>query len=151
MLLEALLEYFHIAAILALTVFLASEAALCRTEWMNATVVRRLGRVDMLYAISAVALLLSGLARTWWGVKGTAWYWHQPLLHLKLALFVAIGLMSIKPTILFARWRKQLDANGSLPLEAEVRSARRWVMIEAHVLALVPLAGTLLAKGVFVR
>jgi putative membrane protein len=151
MLLEALLEYLHIAAILALTVFLASEAALCRPEWINAAAVRRLGRVDMPYAVSAVALLLTGLARTWWGVKGTAWYWHQPLLHLKLGLFVVIGLLSIKPTIQFARWRKQLDAGGALPSEAEVRGARRWIMVEAHLLALVPLAGTLLAKGVFTR
>jgi putative membrane protein len=151
MLLEALLEYFHIAAILAVAVFLASEAALCRPEWINPAAVRRLGRVDFLYMLSAMALLASGLARTWWGVKGTAWYWHQPLLHLKLGLFVAIGLLSIKPTMLFTRWRRQLDADGSLPLEADVRTARRWVMVEAHLLALVPLAGTLLAKGVFVR
>lgn len=151
MLTEALLAYLHITAILAVTVFLSSEAALCRVEWMNAAVVRRLGRVDLLYAIAAVVLLLTGLARTWWGIKGTAWYWHQPLLHLKLALFVAIGLMSIKPTLLFGRWRKRLAATGELPPEAEVKQARRWVMIEAHLLVLVPLAATLLARGVGTR
>ena len=32
MLLESLLAYFHIAAILGLVVFLTSEAALCRAE-----------------------------------------------------------------------------------------------------------------------
>ena len=151
MLLEALLAYFHISAILAVVVFLTSEAALCRPEWMNAAVVRRLGRVDFLYMVAAIALLATGIARTWWGVKGTAWYWHQPLLHLKLTLFIVIGLMSIKPTILFTRWRKQLDATGALPAEAEIRQARRWVMIEAHLLVLVPLAATLLARGVFTR
>jgi putative membrane protein len=151
MLTEALLAYLHITAILAVTVFLSSEAALCRVEWMNAAVVRRLGRVDMLYAIAAVVLLLTGLARTWWGIKGTAWYWHQPLLHLKLTLFVVIGLMSIKPTLLFGRWRKRLAATGELPPEAEVKQARRWVMIEAHLLVLVPLAATLLARGVGTR
>lgn len=151
MLTEALLAYVHIAAILAVTVFLTSEAALCRVEWMNPAVVRRLGRVDMLYAIAAVTLLLTGLARTWWGIKGTGWYWSQPLLHLKLTLFVLIGLMSIKPTILFTRWRKRLAASDELPPEAEVRQARRWVMIEAHLLLLVPLAATLLARGVGTR
>jgi putative membrane protein len=151
MLLEALLEYVHIAAILAVAVFLASEAALCRVDWMNAAIVRRLARVDLLYLAAAMALLATGLARTWWGAKGAAWYWHQPLLHLKLGLFVAVGLMSIKPTMMFVRWRKALAADGSLPAEADVRSARRWVMIESHVFALIPLAGTLLAKNVFVR
>jgi putative membrane protein len=151
MLTEALLAYVHFAAILAVTVFLTSEAALCRTEWMNAAVVRRLGRVDLLYLLAAMALLATGLARTWWGIKGPAWYWAQPLLHLKVALFVLIGLMSIQPTRLFSRWRKRLDATGELPPEAEVTQARRWVMIEAHVLVLVPLAATLLARGVGTR
>jgi putative membrane protein len=151
MLLEALLAYAHFTAILAVTVFLSSEAALCRVEWMNPAVVRRLGRVDLLYMIAAITLLATGLARTWWGMKGTAWYWQQPLLHLKLGLFVVIGLMSIKPTILFGRWRKQLAATGALPPEAEVKQARRWVMIEAHLLVLVPLAATLLARGVGTR
>lgn len=151
MLTEALLAYAHFAAILAVTVFLTSEAALCRTEWMNAAVVRRLSRVDFIYMLAAIALLLTGLARTWWGIKGTGWYWSQPLLHLKLTLFVLIGLMSIKPTMLFRRWRQRLEADGSLPPESEVRTARRWVMIEAHLLVLVPLAATLLARGVGTR
>lgn len=151
MLTEALLAYLHIAAILTLVVFLTSEAVLCRAEWMNAAVVRRLARVDMIYMFAAIAVLATGIARTWWGIKGTPWYWHQPLLHLKLGLFVVIGLMSIKPTVLFIRWRKQLDATGGLPPDAEIRSARRWVMIEAHLLMLIPLAATLLARGVGTR
>ena len=39
MTLEALLAYAHILAILTLVVFISSEAALCRPEWMNAKVV----------------------------------------------------------------------------------------------------------------
>ena len=41
--LEAGLAYAHLLAILSLVVFLSSEAALCRVEWMNEAVVRRLG------------------------------------------------------------------------------------------------------------
>jgi len=151
MLIEALLAYAHITAILAVVVFLTSEAALCRIEWINAAVIRRLARVDLLYVIAAAAVLVTGVARTWWGIKGTAWYWHQPLLHVKLTLFVIIGLLSIKPTFMFIRWRKKLDADGGLPLEAEVRQARRWIMWEAHLLVLIPLAATLLARGIGTR
>ena len=151
MLTEALLAYLHFSAILAVVVFLTSEAALCRVEWMNAAVVRRLARVDFIYMLAAIALLATGIARTVWGIKGAGWYWHQPLLHLKLTLFVVIGLMSIKPTLMFIRWRKRLEADGTLPDEAEIRQARRWVMIEAHLLVLIPLAATLLAKNVLVR
>lgn len=147
MTLEALLAYAHFLAILTLVVFISSEAALCRIEWMNAKVVERLAVVDRIYGIAAVAVLLTGLARTLWGVKGTSWYWHQPLLHLKLGLFIAVGLMSIKPTIMFIRWRKAVRAGGALPSEPEVKTARRWVMIQAHIIAVIPLAAVFLARG----
>ena len=145
---EALLAYAHILAFLMAATFLASETALCRKEWMNAAAVERLARVDMLYGISALLVLATGLARTWWGMKGGAWYWSQPLLHAKVTLFVVIGLMSIVPTMRFLRWRRQLRATGALPAEAEVRGVRRLVMIEAHLLALIPLLAVFLARGV---
>ena len=148
---EALLAYLHIAAILAVVVFLTSQAALCRVEWLNAAVVRRLARLDLIYLFAAMAVLLTGLARTWWGFKGTGWYWHQPLLHIKATLFVVIGLMSIQPTRAFLRWRRQLDLDGSLPNPAEIKTVRRWIMIETHLLALIPVAAVLLARGVWVR
>ena len=42
MTLEAVLAALHMVAILTLVVFLTSEAALCRSEWMNPAVVKRL-------------------------------------------------------------------------------------------------------------
>ena len=76
--LEAGLAYAHLLAILSLVVFLSSEAALCRAEWMNEAVVRRLGRLDLIYGLSALAVLLTGLARIDLGMKGSAWYWATP-------------------------------------------------------------------------
>jgi putative membrane protein len=151
MLLESLLAYAHFLAILTMVVFIASEAALCRPEWLNAAVVRRLARVDLIYGIAAVVVLLTGLARTLWGIKGMGWYWHQPLLHIKVTLFVLVGVLSIKPTFTFLRWRREVDAGGALPGPDEVRATRRLIMIEAHLLALIPLAAALLARGVWTR
>ena len=147
MTLEALLAYAHILAILTMVVFLASEAALCRVQWLNAAVVERLAKIDAIYGMAAVSVLLTGIARTWWGIKGTAWYWTNPLLHIKLTLFVVIGLLSIKPTLMFLRWRRELRATGSLPDEAQVRLARRLVMVQAHIVPLIPLAAVFMARG----
>lgn len=151
MLLESVLAYAHFLTIFSVVVFLTSEAALCRVEWMNAAVVRRLARLDLIYLFAAIAVLLTGLARTYWGLKGMGWYWQQPLLHIKVTLFALIGLLSLKPTFSFLRWRRQLDADGTLPSADDIRSVRRLVMIEAHVLVLVPLAAALLARGVWTR
>lgn len=148
---EALLAYAHFLAILTMVTFVASEAALCRKEWLNAAVVERLARVDMVYGIAAIAVLATGFARTWWGMKGAGWYWSQPLLHAKVTLFVIVGLISIVPTVRFGRWRKALRATGALPTDAEVRSTRRLVMVEAHLLVVIPLLAVFLARGVGTR
>jgi putative membrane protein len=147
MTLEAILAYVHFLAILTMVVFIASEAALCRVEWLNAAAVERIARVDMVYGIAAIAVLLTGLARTWWGIKGTAWYWTNPLLHVKLGLFIVIGVLSIFPTLTYFRWRKAVRASGTLPDAAEIKKTRKLVMIQAHLIAFVPLVAVFLARG----
>ena len=128
MTLEAVLAALHMVAILTLVVFLTSEAALCRSEWMNPAVVKR-------------------LARLYFGVKGLSWYVSQPLFHVKMTLFVLMGLLSIKPTLTFRRWLKALNQTGALPGEAEVRSTRRWVMVQSHILPVVAVIAVFWARG----
>ena len=101
----------------------------------------------MVYGIAAMAVLATGVARTWWGVKGTAWYWSNRLLHLKLALFVVVGVISILPTLTLRRWRKALRASGALPAEARCGRPRKLVMVQAHIIAVIPLAAVFLARG----
>ena len=147
MTLEAILAYLHLLAILTMVVFIASEAALCRVEWLNAAVIERLAKVDLVYGIAAITVLATGVARTWWGVKGTAWYWTNPLLHIKLTLFIVIGVVSIFPTLTYIRWRKGLRVSGALPAEAEIRKTRKLVMVQAHLIAVIPLVAVFLARG----
>lgn len=144
---EALLAYAHILAFLTLVVFISSEAALCRPEWLNATVVERLVTVDRVYGIAAGAVFVTGLARIFLGAKGGAYYGGNWLLWVKVGLFAAVGLMSIRPTLRFIRWRKALRAGGQLPSADEVRQVRRWVMQQAHVIPFIPLAAVFLARG----
>jgi putative membrane protein len=147
MILDAILQYLHISAILALVVFISSEAALCRPQWMNAQVVERLVIVDRIYGIAAGVVLGTGLIRVYLGTKGASWYWHNWLLHVKLTLFIVVGLISILPTVRFIRWRKALRADGAMPSEDEVRKARKLVMLQAHIIPLIPLAAAFLARG----
>lgn len=147
MTLEPLLAYFHLLAILAMTVFLAVEAALCRTAWLNAAVVQRLGKVDLIYGLAAIAVLATGFLRTWLGDKGMDHYWSNWLLHTKVTLFIVMALISIKPTLMFRRWRLNLAADGSLPDAGQVQLARRLVLVQAHILVLIPLLAVYLARG----
>ena len=144
---EALLSYAHILAILTMTVFLASEAALCRAEWLNAAVVERLVKLDIIYGVSALAVLLTGVARIVWGAKGMGWYLTNPLMHVKFTLFIVMALLSIKPTLAFRRWRQALRASGALPDAQQLTRTRRLVMLQAHILPLLPLAAVFMARG----
>ena len=147
MTLEAVLAYLHLLAILTMVVFVSSEAALCRVQWLNAAVVERLAKVDRVYGIAAIMVLATGVARTVWGVKGTSWYWTNPLLHVKLTLFIIVGVISIFPTMTYFRWRKALRATGALPAEADILKTRKLVMVQAHLIALIPLVAVFLARG----
>jgi putative membrane protein len=147
MILESLLQYAHLLAILTLVVFITSEAALCRADWMNPKIVERLVTIDRIYGFAAMAVLGTGLLRIYLGIKGAGWYWGNWLLHLKLTLFVLVALLSIKPTLRFARWRRELRASGALPAADEVKNVRKLVMVQAHIIPLIPLAAAFLARG----
>lgn len=145
--LEAWLAFFHLSAILGWVVFASSQAALCRTEWLNAAVVHRLARLDRILWIATAAVLLTGLARIDAGAKGAQWYWGHWLLHVKLTLFAVVMLLMVATTRRLARWRAHLAADGSLPPASDIASVRQLVMIETHLVALVPLAAVFLARG----
>ena len=147
MTLEALLAALHLVAILTFVVFLSSQAALCRSEWMNAAVVERLVRLDVIYGVAALVMIGSGLARLFWGIKGVSWYVSQPLFHIKITIVVVMAILSIWPSIMFRRWRRQLQATGALPDELEVKKVRRLVMIQSHVLPVVAVIAVFWARG----
>ncbi|MCT9810595.1 DUF2214 family protein [Acidovorax sp. Be4] len=147
MTLEASLAAVHLLAVLTLVVFLSSQAALCRAEWMSAAIVRRLARLDLIYGLAALALLITGLARLYWGTKGVSWYVSQPLFHLKMTLFLLTALLSIKPSITFRRWLRALDAGQALPDAEAVRGTRRWIMVQAHVVPVIAVIAVFWARG----
>lgn len=144
MLLESLLAYAHISAILLLAVFLTAKTALLRTELIDARpaeVLARLARADAWLWGSFAAVAATGAARVAWGIKGAGWYGANPLLWAKVALLLAMVAMSRPATVALRRWA------GAAPSADAVRAQRRWVMWQAHLMVLGPLFGALLAYG----
>jgi len=145
--LDALLAYLHFSALFLLVACLGAQLFLLRAQ-PGANVIPSLSRSDIGLLIAAVLVLATGLARVFFGIKGAGFYAGNPLLYVKLVLFLAIGLISIKPTLRYIRWGKSLAADaGFTPPAAEVASARRMVVLELHLLALIPLAAVFMARG----
>ena len=145
--LDAILAYLHFLSIFILFATLVGEMLLLRTD-LDAAAVRLLGRVDIAYFAAAIAVLATGALRLFLGAKGSAFYLSSWPIYVKLALFAIVGIVSIKPTLRFIAWRKarERDAAWTVP-EAERTSARRALMIEIHVAALIPLAAVIMSRG----
>lgn len=145
---DALLAYFHFAAIFLLFAFLTVEAMLLRNP-LDSAGVRLIARVDAWYGASAVLILVSGLLRWYFGAKGSGFYNANPFFHAKVTLFVVVGLLSIKPTLQFLRWSRQQKQDGAfLPTGDEQKKLRRLVMIQLHLAAFIPLLAVLMARGI---
>lgn len=144
---DAILAYLHFAAIFAMIWFLAKEWTLLRagTDGLDT---ERLAKADAGYGAVAVLVLLTGAARAVFGLKGWSFYAHNPAFHAKVGLFVLVGLLSIAPTLAFLRWRRARRADAAWLVPAtEYRRARRWVMIELHLIALIPFAAVVMSRG----
>ena len=145
--LDAALAYLHFAAIFTLFAFMTVQAMLLRGP-LDGRIVRLLGRADLWVAGSAGAVLVTGFLRAGLGAKGGDFYFNSWPIYVKIALFLAVALISIKPTLAFIRWRKayQRDAQWSVPA-AEHAAMRKLVMVEVHLAALIPLVAVVMARG----
>ncbi len=145
---DALLAYAHYICIIAFACLLVSELALLRSA-MPPGQARRIQVLDRWYGIVAGLLVLSGLARLNFGLKGAAFYVHNPVFWTKIGLFVLVGLISIAPTIAFIRWHARLASDGSLVLDAgEFRRIRGLLSLQVVLLLLIPLCAVFMARGV---
>jgi putative membrane protein len=145
--LDAILAYLHFTAIFLLFSFLVVETMMMRGA-LDAPAVRLLGRVDLWFFGSALATLVTGFSRLVWGAKGPDFYLSSWPLYVKLALFVAVGVISVGPTLGFIRWRRMFERDPAWTVpDAERRRVRRLVMIEVHLAALIPLAAVIMSRG----
>lgn len=144
---DALFAYLHFAAIFGLVWFIAQEWLLLRAGAASLDL-ERLARVDGRFGMFAGLVVLTGAVRAIWGAKGWSFYAHNPVFHAKIGLFVLVALVSILPTVAFLRWRKARRADPAWRVtEPDWRRARRFVLVELHLLALIPLAAVIMARG----
>jgi putative membrane protein len=144
----ASLSWLHFVFAFILVGAIAAEAFILRLP-VDGRIARLLLRVDMFYGISAVLLILAGVSRVLWGEKGWDYYQAQPFFWAKMATFLAIGIISAIPTRTFTRWVKAANADASFAVpEADTKKVRRLVTIEAHLVALLLLFATLMARGI---
>ena len=138
---ELAVRYVHFIGILVLASMLVGEHLLLKTQLTNSEV-KRLAAIDAMYGLSAIVALIAGLSLWLWVGKPSSFYTGNPLFHLKLGAFVALGLLSVYPTLFLLKHRK-----SPLPLIEVPKRVIRIVRAELLILMVIPALAVLMAHG----
>lgn len=142
--LEIILRYLHFISVFAIVGALVSEHLLLKAT-LTRNDILRLSKIDGVYGLAVLALL--GVGMTLWlgGIgKPTEFYSNNPVFHIKLTLFVVIGLLSIYPTVFFIK-----QAKGDPTEIVAIPKTIFWMIrFELLILLVMPILAGLMAKGI---
>lgn len=142
---DYVIRYGHYLAFLVLFASLVSEHLLT-ARTIDGRQARKLARIDMIYGVSAVLVIITGLLLVvghGFG-KGLDYYLKNGLFHAKVTVFVLIAGLSVWPTMFFLRHRHAADAEVISVPRAVVMLQR----VQLLLVLVLPLLGLLLARGV---
>lgn len=146
---DLILAIAHHLIVFGIAAVLAAQLALLRPSSMSPHTVKLLGRFDAFYGVLALAILVVGFGRVFHGPKGADFYLDNPAFWAKVGAFAVVGVLSIKPTMRIAAWRKALKADAAfVPAAAESSAVRRRKLAEVHVFALIPVAAAVMTRGI---
>ena len=92
--------------------------------------------------------IVTGLLRAFGGLeKGTEFYLHSPLFWVKMALFVLVLLLEIRPMITFIRWRIQLGRGATVDTSV-APALYTHNHIELAIVVVMVFVASLMARGV---
>ncbi|MBL8507138.1 DUF2214 family protein [Chitinimonas sp. JJ19] len=142
---NALLASLHYLGAMVLMACLLAEHLLLKPE-LDAALARKLARIDAIYGLTAITQIATGIARMY-SEKGTALYLQNPVFHLKITIFVLLGLLSIYPTLRFIAWSRAAKSAGLL-IPAEYKRVIMLIRVQLLLLLALPILASLMARGV---
>jgi putative membrane protein len=148
MMTDLILAILHHLLGFALAAIIGAELVLVRRGLKHNTLTL-VGRIDGLYGLIAMLIILVGAGRVLFGLKGWEFYVTYWAFWAKMAAFVLVGLLSIQPTIRFIRWRKSAALDPAFAVaDAEIRGVRVFLHAEAAVFVFIPAFAAIMARGV---
>ena len=115
---------------------------------LDADGLRRVLAADNVWGIAAGLWVVTGLLRAFGGLeKGTEFYLHSPLFWVKMALFVLVLLLEIRPMITFIRWRRQLGRGATVDTNV-APALYTHNHIELAIVVVMVFVASLMARGV---
>lgn len=144
---DLVLAILHHVLVFSLAGIIGAEFVLIRGDPAAATL-KRLAGIDRHYGIIAMLIILVGIGRVIWGLKGWEFYVYNWVFWAKMVSFAAVGLLSIVPTVRFISWNRQAAADAGYRVPpAELGSVRTYVRAQALVFLLIPIFAAAMARG----
>jgi len=140
---ELLLPILHYIAILVTGALLLGEFVLLRLETTGPSL-KLLAKLDLMYGVSAVVVVASGLARVFFGDVVAAHWLGNSAFWVKMCLFVAVGLVSFVPTARILGWTKAFSASGALPDGSARKKVQVFVHAELGLFFVIPILAVLM-------
>jgi putative membrane protein len=146
MILDLVLAVLHHVFAFGLFALYAAEKSLLRSP-IDARLVERIARLDAIYGAAAGGVVVIGILRVFFGLKGYQYYVGNPWFWAKMASFVAVALLSIRPTRTFGAWRRAGRADPAFtPDAAEVQALKTFLNVEGAFLLLVVVFAATMAR-----
>jgi putative membrane protein len=143
----ALVAFGHFLAFFALAAALVLQLTLI-TESISAEVAKRVQRADRVAGLSAVLILVFGFLRVFYFEKGSDYYFSNLFFQVKIGLFILTAVISLYPTIQYARWNRELGQGIVLNLTASgVKRLKTMIHWELVLIGGIVLCASLMAKG----
>ena len=143
-----LIPYLHYIGIMLLMGSLIAEHTLLKPG-ITKQQIKSIALVDVIYGISVVLVLVTGLLR-WFVVdpKGAEFFTQNHFFHIKVTLFIVVAALSVFPTIKFIKWKKQVAQHSEFVVSIkEIKKQLMFIRIELFLLAIIPLLAVLVAQN----
>lgn len=138
-----IIRYIHFLGILIVFGMVVAELLLIKPE-LKRVEIQRIFRLDGIYGFFSLVVVSAGLY-LWLGNIGkpAEFYSKNPVMHIKVGLFILVGVLSIWPTVFYFKNRKgPSDEKVNVP-----PFIKRVVRLELIILLLIPLLAALMAQG----
>lgn len=118
---------------------------------LDAEGLRRLFAADTAWGIAAALWLVTGLLRAFGGLeKGTAFYLGSWLFLIKMALFLLIVALEIRPMLTLMRWRAAVRAGGT-PNTSSAGALFQLNHVEVALVVVMVFVAAFMARGFGLR
>ena len=136
-------RYLHFIAVFAIVGAIIAEQFLV-SKSMTRKEIKQVSKIDMIYGIGAVLVLIAGFL-LWFAVGKPAQYYSRNwLFHTKLSMFVILVLLSIYPSIFFLKNRKGADLDTKIEVPMTIILLLR---IELLIIIVMPILATYMSLG----